>query len=102
MQKNEQDLQVEVAYVNDRQSYLLTLSVPHRMSIAEVIEMSGILQQCPEIDMAVNRVGIHSKLREPGDLVSGGDRVEIYRALLADPKDSRRRRASQQKSHSTK
>lgn len=90
-------INVEVAYVNDDRSFLLPLTLNHSASISDVIAKSGILDQCPEIDLKENKVGVFSQVRELNDLVEDGDRIEIYRPLLADPKDSRRRRAAGQK-----
>ncbi|MEQ8938261.1 MAG: RnfH family protein, partial [Gammaproteobacteria bacterium] len=61
--------------------------------IREVIQQSGLLQQCPEIDLEHGKVGIYNELRELDDEVHTGDRVEIYRPLKADPKEARRKRA---------
>ena len=90
-------LSIEVAYVKDGQSYLVPISISSAESVREVITRSGILQQCPEIDLETNQVGIHSKICSLDEMISDGDRVEIYRPLIADPKDSRRRRAEKQK-----
>ena len=59
--------------------------------------MSGLLQQCPEIDLSRNKVGIFSKMKELDTVLSDGDRVEIYRELKADPKEARRRRVENNK-----
>jgi len=90
-------IMVEVAYaLPDRQS-LMTLSVSPGSTVQQVIERSGILQQFAEIDLAVQKVGIWSRPVKLGDAVKGGDRIEIYRPLIADPKDLRRRRAEKAK-----
>ena len=62
-------------------------------SIKQAIEQSGILAMYPEIDLDRNKVGIFSKKKELQDVVQDGDRIEIYRPLLVDPKEARRRRA---------
>jgi putative ubiquitin-RnfH superfamily antitoxin RatB of RatAB toxin-antitoxin module len=73
--------------------HVIELSVPDGSTLEDVIRASGILQRCPDVDPSRADVGVFNRLRAPGDHVKDGDRVEIYRPLLADPKDSRRRRA---------
>ena len=55
---------------------------------------SGLLARCPEIDLAVNGVGVFGRQRQLDEAVTAGDRVEIYRPLPQDPKALRRRRAA--------
>lgn len=73
--------------------HLVELSVPDGATIEDVIVNSGILERCPDIVLARATVGVFNRIRPRGDRVRDGDRVEIYRPLLADPKESRRRRA---------
>jgi putative ubiquitin-RnfH superfamily antitoxin RatB of RatAB toxin-antitoxin module len=63
------------------------------MTIAQAIERSGLLTLAPEIDLSVQRVGIYGKLKGLDTVVRDKDRVEIYRPLVADPMESRRKRA---------
>jgi putative ubiquitin-RnfH superfamily antitoxin RatB of RatAB toxin-antitoxin module len=86
---------VQVCYALPGSTSMSTVHLPAGSSLAQAIEASGILAQFPELDLAVNRTGIFGKLKTPDTVVREGDRVEIYRALLADPKDARRRRAGQ-------
>ena len=90
-------LRIEVAYVRDGCSYLLPVTLSRAETVRQVIDRSGVLQQCPEIDLQTNKVGIHGKVCTLDDMVVDGNRIEIYRPLRADPKDSRRRRAGKQK-----
>ena len=69
------------------------LQVPYGTSVRGVIERARLLEQHPEIDLAVNCVGIYATLVTLETLVAGGDRVEVYRPLPVDPKEMRRRRA---------
>ena len=62
-------------------------------TLYEAIQGSGILQRHVEIDLNLMRVGIYGKLKKLDALVKAGDRIEIYRSLIADPKKSRRLRA---------
>ncbi len=92
------DITIEVAYADARGQTVLQLEVKSGTTIGEGIKQSGILQQFPEIDLALNKVGIFGKLARTDTVVRDRDRVEIYRALLADPKEVRRRRAQAAKS----
>ncbi|HEC17312.1 MAG TPA: RnfH family protein [Sedimenticola sp.] len=86
--------EVEVAYARpDEQA---VLSVPFRpgMRVRDAIEASKIRERFPEIDLDVNKVGVFGKVVKPDARVSAGDRVEIYRPLIADPKEARRKRAT--------
>ena len=63
-------------------------------SVKGAIEGSGILKKHPEIDFAVNRVGIFSTPVALEKATQEGDRIEIYRPLMVDPKERRRMRAN--------
>ncbi|ABI57251.1 RnfH family protein [Alkalilimnicola ehrlichii MLHE-1] len=91
----EQMMTVEVAYAEPDEQVLLTVEVPEGATVEEAIERSGVLQRFPDIDLdGVNKVGVFGKLRKRSDVLRPYDRVEIYRPLQADPKESRRRRAA--------
>lgn len=92
-----EQITVEVAYAKPGRQSLLTLSVGLHCTVREAIEQSGILQQFPDIDLNVQKVGIWSRPVKPDELLKAGDRIEIYRPLIADPKDLRRRRAEKAK-----
>jgi len=85
---------VELIYIKPGSQNSLTLEMPQGSNIAQAINRSGLLKQFPEIDLAVNKVGVFSKIQPLDTVLSAGDRIEIYRPLLADPKEARRRRAS--------
>ena len=87
-------IRVEVVYARPDAAYCIPVELPAGTSAAEAIRASGLLEQCPEIDLDVNRIGIFARLCEPGDRVSDGDRIEVYRPLQVDPKEARRRRAA--------
>ncbi len=87
-------INVTVAYCFPAAAHVIDLRVAPGSTIAEVIRQSRILDRCPEINLEVNRVGIFNQLRAPGTPVQEGDRIEIYRPLIADPKTARRRRAA--------
>lgn len=84
---------IELVYIKPDTQKVLNLHVPAGATIREVIQQSGLLQQCPEIDLERGKVGIYNELRKLDDAVRAGDRVEIYRPLKADPKEARRKRA---------
>mgnify|MGYP001554196676 CR=1 FL=1 len=89
----EQALEVEVAYAREQAQALIPVTGKQGMTVAEAIEQSGIQARFPEIDLAVNKVGIFGKLTKLEQVLSRGDRVEIYPPLIADPKQARKQRA---------
>ncbi|MGZ3237732.1 MAG: RnfH family protein [Burkholderiaceae bacterium] len=86
-------LHVQICYAKHGVQVLHDLSVLVGTTLQEAILQSGVLRQVPEIDITVSRVGIYGKLRSLDTLLRDHDRIEIYRPLTADPKDSRRKRA---------
>ncbi|HFQ4994844.1 TPA: RnfH family protein, partial [Vibrio vulnificus] len=66
-------------------------------TVEEIIRQSGVLEIYPEIDLGKNKVGVFSRLVKLDATVRDKDRIEIYRPLLADPKEIRRKRAEQAK-----
>lgn len=87
-------LMVEVVYAGSERQRLVSVSVPAGARVAEAIAASGVLQEFPEIDLTANRVGIFGQLTRLDEVLRDGDRVEIYRPLIADPKEARRKRAA--------
>ena len=87
-------IRVEVAFAKATEQALLALEGEAGLTVRQVIERSGIMRQFPEIDLAVNKVGVFGRLVGPDQPVESGDRVEIYRPLVADPKEARRKRAA--------
>lgn len=90
-------LMVEVAFALPTKQTILTISVAADATVEQIIVLSGILQQYPEIDLSQQKVGVWSRTVKLTDTVKEGDRIEIYRPLIADPKDLRRRRAEKAK-----
>lgn len=84
---------VEIIYATIESQELLTLSVAEQATIQDCIEQSGLLVQYPDIDLSVMKVGIFSQVKVLSHSVNEGDRIEIYRALIADPKEVRRKKA---------
>lgn len=87
------ELRVEVAYGTSACQRARALHVAPGATVEIVIRASGILEEFPDIDLAHAAVGIYGERVTLADRVRDGDRVEIYRALLADPKEARRQRA---------
>lgn len=88
---------IEVAYAKADEQMVIPLTVIKGINVQQAIEISNILHFFPEIDLAQNKVGIFSKICTLNTLLREGDRVEIYRALIADPKKIRQQRAEQGK-----
>ncbi len=87
-------LDVEVVYALPRRARRIALRVKAGASVAEAIRQSGITAEFPEIDPEHGPVGVHSRRVSPNATVRDGDRIEIYRPLVADPKAVRRERAA--------
>jgi uncharacterized protein len=93
---NEQ-ISIEVVYALPHEQTLLQLRVPQNCTVAEAIKASGILENYPEIDLSRNKLGIFGKLIKAETSLRDKDRIEIYRPLIADPKEIRRKRAEEGK-----
>ena len=91
------DLNIEVTYALPEKQFLLPVKVAYGATIEDAIIASGILSLRADIDLKKNKVGIYSRPAKLTDVVQDGDRVEIYRPLLADPKELRRKRAEKSK-----
>lgn len=84
---------VEVAYAKEDEQVIIPLNVDPGTTLEQAIQLSGILELYPEIDLAQNKTGIFGKIAKADTELREKDRVEIYRKLIADPKESRRKRA---------
>lgn len=87
------DIAVEVVYALPEKQYLYSVKVAEGSSVEQAIKASGLLELRSDIDLQHNKVGIFSRPVKLQDEVQSGDRIEIYRPLLADPKELRRQRA---------
>jgi len=85
---------VEVVYAAKDSQSLLSLEVSEHCTVEQAIQQSGLLKTFPEIDLQKNEVGIFSQKVTLNHPLQNGDRIEIYRPLLIDPKESRRKKAS--------
>ena len=90
-------IQVEVVYGLAEEQALLSVDVPDGSEVRAVILASNIMEQFPEIDLDKVKVGLFGKLAKMDQTVRARDRIEIYRPLIADPKEVRKRRAAEGK-----
>ena len=88
---------VEVTYALPDKQSLVSLEVEKGTTLKEAIEASGILDSFEQIDLTKDRVGIFSKFATLDTVLREKDRVEIYRPLIADPKQVRKERAAEGK-----
>ncbi len=93
---DKQLIDVEVAYAKPEQQVIIALQVEDQTTAEQAIIRSSILNRFPEIDMATVKIGIFSKACNLQQVLTAGDRVEIYRPLLNDPKEARRKRAAKE------
>ncbi|CNJ29854.1 RnfH family protein [Yersinia aldovae] len=87
------DIRIEVVYALPERQYVRMVSLEVGSTVEDAINVSGLLELRPDIDLKRNKVGIYSRPVKLGDKLNDGDRVEIYRPLIADPKELRRQRA---------
>ena len=88
---------VEVVYARPGEQALERLTVDVGDTVESVIGRSGLLERFPEIDLKANKVGIFGKAAALTAALHDGDRIEIYRPLIADPKEARKKRAAEGK-----
>ncbi len=88
---------IEVIYPLPEKQEIFSVKLPEGATVRQAIEACGILEKYPEIDLAKNKLGVFAKLAKPDTIVRHRDRVEIYRPLIADPKEVRKQRAAEGK-----
>jgi putative ubiquitin-RnfH superfamily antitoxin RatB of RatAB toxin-antitoxin module len=86
-------LSVEVVYATPEEQVVVVLEVPRGTTAAEAVERSGLATRFPEIEKTAH-LGVYGRLVPAATQLRAGDRVEVYRPLVADPKQARRRRAA--------
>lgn len=84
---------VELAYAKPEQQLIVTLAMEEGATVEAAIKASGLLERFPEIASSGLNAGIFGVVCTPDQPVKEGDRIEIYRPLLHDPKEARRQRA---------
>ena len=92
-------ISVEVAYALPHEQKIVSLQVQDDCSAYEAVVQSRIVELYPQIDIDNDPMGIFGKsIRNPKDVIlKEGQRVEIYRPLIADPKEARAKRAAKAK-----
>lgn len=90
-------LEIEVVYARPERQELVQIRLPEGATLQQAVEASGLLQKYPEIDLAKGKFGIYAKLSRLDTPLRARDRVEIYRPLIADPKEVRKKRAAEGK-----
>jgi len=93
----QESMQIEVVYGTPKEQVILLVAVDIGCTVEEVIKISGVLTSFIEIDLTMNKVGIWNRTAKLTDVVKDLDRIEIYRPLIADPKEVRKRRADKAK-----
>jgi putative ubiquitin-RnfH superfamily antitoxin RatB of RatAB toxin-antitoxin module len=86
-------IRVEVAYARPDKQRIISVSLEEGSTLEAAVIKSGMLEAFPEIDLESEATGIFSLLRPRDHVLKDGDRVEIYRSLLTDPRDARRERS---------
>lgn len=87
-------IDVEVVYALPSEQILLRLSVAAGATVAQAINLSGLPQRYPGVNISLAQVGIFGRIVALDTMLKAGDRIEVYRPLIVDPKDARRRRAA--------
>ncbi len=90
-------LNIEVCYALPGKAELVRVKLSPGGTLLQALEASGLLQKYPEIDLKKNKFGVFAKLTKPDAALRDRDRVEIYRPLIADPKEVRKQRAAEGK-----
>lgn len=96
-QAQSKTIQIEVVYGLAHKQKLLSLPISEGTTVEQAINESGIIALFPEIDLSENKVGIWNKAVKLSTVLENLDRIEIYRPLIADPKEVRKRRAEKAK-----
>lgn len=90
---NTKEITIEVAYATPDVQIIESIKIIEGNTVEQAIKISGILLKLPEINLQFNKVGVFGKLCSLDKSLKHLDRVEIYRALISDPKEVRKQRA---------
>ena len=90
-------LNVEVCYAMSGKQEVVRVRIPEGATLQQGLDASGLLAKYPEIDIRKNKFGIWNKLSKLDAVLRDKDRIEIYRPLIADPKEVRKQRAAEGK-----
>ena len=94
--QTQQKINVEVTLAMPEQQILVSVELDSGATIGDAITQSAVLEEFDGFELDPTKVGIFGRKAAIGDVLRDGDRVEIYRQLIADPKESRRQRALKQ------
>ena len=92
-----ESIHIEVVYAMPNRQEVIKLQLPEGATVAQALSASGLLQKHSEIDPESVKFGIYGKLSKGDTTLRDRDRVEIYRPLIADPKEVRKQRAAEGK-----
>ncbi|MDR2015366.1 MAG: RnfH family protein [Azoarcus sp.] len=92
-----ESIKLEVTYAKPERQEVVTVKLSTGSTLQQAIEASGLLERYPEIDLAKAKIGVYGKLSRMDAVARDRDRVEIYRPLIADPKEVRKQRAAEGK-----
>ena len=92
-----EQIKIQVCYALRDKQELVNLTLPEGATVQQALEASGLLAKYPEIDLKKNKFGVFAKLSKVDTVLRDRDRVEIYRPLIADPKEVRKQRAAEGK-----
>ena len=91
-------MKIEITYALPDRQELIVVDLPEGATVIQAVEASGLLEKYPDIDPGgVNKLGVFAKLAKADAVLRDRDRVEIYRPLIADPKEVRRQKAAEGK-----
>jgi len=89
----EAPIAIEVVYCCVDEQHVVQLTVPRGTTVTEAVRLARLTEHCPHFDEDGTSTGVHGRVVAPDTVLGAGDRVELYRRLVADPKQARRRRA---------
>ena len=92
-------IKIEVAYALPDEQVIISVEVTEGTTIEQAIQFSTVIEKFPEINLDALKVGIFGKLKKRNQALRAGDRIEIYRPLIADPKESAQKTCSSGKSN---
>lgn len=92
-----EQIQIEIVYAQQKIQTVIPMKVTDDTTVIQALEQSGISLKHPEIDIKTAKVGVYGKISKPDTLLRNHDRIEIYRPLIADPKEVRKKRAEEGK-----
>ena len=93
---DQQYIRVEVVLAMPGRQELIALEVAIGSTVTDAIDQSGLVEMFERFELDLTKVGIFGQKASPEQVLRDGDRVEIYRPLIADPKEVRRQRALKQ------